>query len=104
MGRRKPAPAPSGRTPGPWQYRAGMSGVQIVSPDGIVVARTPCLDRQSMADGALLAAAPGLLTAAKNLARCLQAQCFESDDLCDLDQDECLTALDAAIAQAEVAP
>lgn len=55
-------------TPGSWTARANMSGVTIVNPEGIAVARTPCCDRQAVADGALLAAAPDLLAALKDLA------------------------------------
>jgi len=61
MGNRKDCTTTTAPTPGPWTARANMSGVTIVNPDGIAVARTPCCDRQEVADGALLAAAPDLL-------------------------------------------
>jgi hypothetical protein len=61
MASRKDYPVPSVRTPGPWTARATMSGVTICNPDGVAVAKTPCCDRQALADGALLAASPELL-------------------------------------------
>lgn len=68
MANRKDSTTTMQPTPGPWTARANMSGVTIVNPDGIAVARTPCCDRQAVADGALLAAAPDLLAALKDLA------------------------------------
>ena len=67
MGNRKDSTTTMQPTPGPWTARANMSGVTIINPDGIAVARTPCCDRQAVADGALLAAAPDLLSVAKEL-------------------------------------
>lgn len=60
MDNRKSSPA-AARTPGPWSAHSMLSGVRIYSPDGVAVARAPCADRQALADGALLAAAPDLL-------------------------------------------
>jgi hypothetical protein len=73
-----------------------MSGVTIVNPEGIAVARTPCLDRQAQADGALLAAAPNLLAAAK-----LAADTMGREDFGTL---TVLPILLAAIAEAETLP
>lgn len=67
MASRKDYPEPSVRTPGPWTARATMSGVTICNPEGVAVAKTPCCDRQAMADGALLAASHDLLSVAKEL-------------------------------------
>lgn len=61
MANRKECVTPSARTPGPWTARSNLSGVTICNPEGVAVAKTPCCDRQAIADGALLAAAPELL-------------------------------------------
>lgn len=66
MGNRKDCVTPSARTPGSWTARSNMCGVTIVNDDGVAVAKTPCCDRQALADGALLAAAPDLLCALKD--------------------------------------
>lgn len=67
MGNRKSTTVLGACTPGPWHVRAGMQGVQIANTQGICVARTPCLDRQAQADGALIAAAPELLASLREL-------------------------------------
>lgn len=67
MGKRKDCVTPSARTPGPWTARATLSGVTICNPEGVAVAKTPCGDRQALADGALLAASHDLLAVAKEL-------------------------------------
>lgn len=69
MANRKDCTATTARTPGPWQMRATLSGVQITS-GGTIVARTPCFDRQAQADGVLLAAAPDLLGALESIVAC----------------------------------
>lgn len=96
MANRKDSTTTMQPTPGPWHTRTGMSGVQISNAAGICIARTPCLDRQAQADGALLAAAPNLLAAAK-----LAADTMGREDFGTL---TVLPILLAAIAKAEGQP
>lgn len=80
-------------TPGPWERRATLSGVQVVGAAGAIVATTPCCDRQALTDGALLASAHDLLAACKSALEVIQRE-----NCCTM---RMVPELTAAIAKAE---
>lgn len=59
----------SSRTPGPWHTASSMLGMRIINGDGVCVAKMPTIDRQAVADAALIAKAPALLDALKTVIR-----------------------------------
>lgn len=60
-------------TPGPWFYDDSLKGRLVINSERASVAVVPYLDREAIANARLIAAAPDILTALKNLLDQVQA-------------------------------